>query len=65
MKKSGFLQRKRIRQDIEMMYETINNVIHDRFYNDAAIKERLAKAEDDILSKKATAYKAAMDVIGL
>lgn len=48
-----------------MMYETINNVIHDRFYNDAAIKERLAKAEDDILSKKATAYKAAMDVIGL
>lgn len=65
MKKSGFLQRKRIRQDIEMMYETINNVIHDRFYNDAAVKERLAKAEDDILNKKATAYKAAMDILGL
>ena len=56
---NGYFQANRDRQNIELMYSTIESAIKESFYHDEKIKLLLKKAEDDVLNKKISSFVAA------
>lgn len=62
-KESGFFQEKRNRQNIRILYETIDGLLKEHFYRYPEIKESIANMEKEILSDKISGYMAAQNVI--
>ena len=62
-KQSNFFQEKRHRQNIRILYETIDSLLKNNFNRFQEIKERLAKIEQDILEDKISGYVAAQNLI--
>jgi len=58
-KQSGYFQLKRNKQAKYRMYETINEELKLRFYNDSERKEKIIELEKDVLSGKISPYLAA------
>lgn len=64
-KSSGYFQAKRIEQAKEWMYETINQNLHEKFYNNEIIKKELKKFLLMIENKEISSYVAAHKLISL
>lgn len=63
VKASGYFDRRRAEQYKYHLYETINETLLGRFYNDPEIKARLPLAEQEILAGKKTSYTAAAELL--
>ncbi len=58
-KNNGYFYKKRSRQSINVMHETILEQIKTQFYNAVGVKSSLPDIENDVLSGKITSYTAA------
>lgn len=64
-KSNGFFDINRREQEIYRMYETVNSVLKDRFYNDELVENNIEKYKRLIEDKKLSAYIAAKELIAL
>ncbi len=65
IKKSGYLDEKRARQDVQMMLDTIENTLKSNFYENANIKNWLGVIENNVQDKKISAYEGARRLLEL
>lgn len=63
VKKSGFFSEKRNEQLKYLMFETINQNLHNNFYNNPIITELLGKLEGELLNSKKSSYAAAKEAL--
>ena len=59
IRKSGYLNDKRARQDVQMMLDTIENTLKSNFYEDSLVKDMLKLIENDVENKRMSAYEGA------
>lgn len=59
-KENGYFEQKRAKQSRQIMYDFINNRLHDHFFNDTQIKGLLKEAQKMIDEKKFSPYQAAL-----
>lgn len=62
-KESGFFDHKRSKQAKYWMYETINEQLKSRFYNDPIVAEKLIFFENEVLNSKMSSFMAAKKVL--
>ncbi|MBW6491171.1 MAG: methylmalonyl Co-A mutase-associated GTPase MeaB [Lentimicrobium sp.] len=62
-KKNGYFEKKRLHQNQQIMFDTIDSHLHDLFYRHAEIKPLLHQAEAEIKSGISTPYQAAGKLI--
>lgn len=65
VKENGYFERKRQQQARWWMYETIDEQLKQRFYNNPLIEERLAQCEADVIENRRTSFAAAADALQL
>ena len=65
IKKSGYLDEKRARQDVQMMLDTIENTLKSNFYENSLIKDMLRIIENDVENKRVSAYEGARRLLEL
>ncbi len=58
-KGNGYFYAKRQEQNIRILYETIDSMLKDRFYNSPAVSQNIEQYKKDILDNKISGYKAA------
>ncbi|MDY0077194.1 MAG: methylmalonyl Co-A mutase-associated GTPase MeaB [Bacteroidales bacterium] len=63
IKNNGFLKDKRTRQDVQLMYDTIDEALKDQFYKSAAIAPKLPPMEIAVKKQNLTAYVAARQLL--
>lgn len=61
--KNGYFQYKRKRQSKYWMYETIDEQIKSKFYNNQKIKDLLKQTENDVLSHKISSFAGAQQLL--
>jgi len=59
VKKSGYFQQKRQEQELKIMFQSINNRLKDRFYENPEIAKQLEISKEKVLSGKTNAYREA------
>jgi LAO/AO transport system kinase len=59
IRKSGYLQKKRAKQDVQTMYDSIEQALRNDFFENSLIKDMLALTENDVKDKRTSAYMAA------
>jgi LAO/AO transport system kinase len=64
-KSNGFFYQKRQKQNIRILYETIEASLKEHFYNNEIVEHELATAKENILADKVSGYKAAEQLIAL
>jgi len=64
-KGNGFFERKRNEQSSHWMYETINETLRERFYNNPEVARLLPDFERDVLSGKISSFAAARQLLGM
>lgn len=62
-KENGYFESYRTEQEIQRLHETIEQLLKDRFYQNADIQQQLKKLEQQVAQKKISAYKAAEKLI--
>ena len=65
IRKSGYLDEKRARQDVQMMLDTIENTLKSNFYENPLIKDMLKLIENDVENKRMSAYEGARRLLEL
>lgn len=60
---NGYFERRRSEQSRYWMYETINEQLRARFYNNEAVAARLITEEADVLANRRSSFVAAKDVL--
>ncbi len=63
VKANGYFSRRRDEQARYWMYETIDDRLRSRFYNDPGVKELLAEKERRVLDSRQSSFTAARDVL--
>lgn len=63
VKENGYFERRRREQARYWMYETINEQLRNRFYNDSEIESMLADREAAVLDNRQSSFIAARDVL--
>ena len=63
VKANGYFDHRRNEQSKYWMYESINEHLRLNFYNNPAIKARLALAEQSVLAGQKTSFVAAQDLL--
>jgi len=63
MKKSGHFRMKRNQQKINRMYETINQTLSNRFYQNPEVESSLHEMEKSLLNNQLTAFQAAQQLL--
>ncbi len=63
IKNNGFLKDKRTRQDVRLMYDTIDEALKNQFYNSTAIAPKLPPMEIAVKKQNMTAYIAAHQLL--
>ena len=63
VKKNGYFDHRRNEQAKYWMYETINQTLHNEFYNNAAIKAALEMKEQQVLRGELTSFTAAAQLL--
>jgi LAO/AO transport system kinase len=63
VKNSGFFNEKRNEQLKYLMFETINENLHNNFYNNPIITDLLSKLEGELLNAKKSSYAAAKEAL--
>ncbi len=61
--KNDYFHQKRREQTVQTMYDSIDQQLKDRFYNDEKISKRLEELEKDVLAGKISAYQAASEIL--
>ncbi|HBO75796.1 MAG TPA: methylmalonyl Co-A mutase-associated GTPase MeaB [Marinilabiliales bacterium] len=61
--KNDFFSYRRREQAKFWMYETINNYLHDSFYNNTVIQHQIEKLESDVLNDKVSSFIAARKLL--
>ncbi|MDR2652857.1 MAG: methylmalonyl Co-A mutase-associated GTPase MeaB [Prevotellaceae bacterium] len=64
-KANGYFKANRLKQSKYWMYETINSYLHDNFYQNPNIKEKLSDYENAVLSDKLSSFKAAKQLFDI
>ena len=59
IRKSGYLATKRARQDVQTMYDSIEQTLRDDFYQNSLVKDMISLIENDVKEKRTSAYIAA------
>lgn len=59
IRKSGYLAEKRARQDVQTMYDSIEQTLKDDFYQNSLIKDMMSLMVSDVKEKRTSAYMAA------
>ena len=59
IRESGFLATKRARQDVQTMYDSIEQALRNDFFENSLIKDMIALTETDVKDKRTSAYMAA------
>ena len=59
IRESGYLAKKRAKQDVQTMYDSIEQTLKDTFYQNSLIKDMIALMESDVKEKRTSAYTAA------
>lgn len=62
VKSNGYFDQNRAQQEIQRLHETIEQLLKDRFYQNAAMKNRLKELEQQIAAHKISAYMAAEEL---
>ncbi|MDR1226131.1 MAG: methylmalonyl Co-A mutase-associated GTPase MeaB [Prevotellaceae bacterium] len=62
-KGNGFFERKRSEQNKHWMYETINETLRDRFYNNLQVEKLLPEFEQKVLDGKISSFAAAKELL--
>ena len=62
IRKSGYLAKKRAKQDVQTMYDSIEQTLKDTFYQNSLIEEMVALMESDVKEKRTSAYTAAKNL---
>ena len=62
-RRTGYFQEKRRQQEKYWMYETINEQLKARFYNDPAVERLLQEKQRLVLESKQSSFTAAADVL--
>ena len=65
IRKSGYLDEKRARQDVQMMLDTVENTLKSNFYENSLIKDMLKLVENDVENKRVSAYEGARRLLEL
>lgn len=65
IRKSGYLDEKRARQDVQMMLDTIENTLKSNFYENTLVKDMLKLVENDVENKRMSAYEGARRLLEL
>lgn len=65
IRKSGFLDEKRARQDVQMMLDTIETTLKTNFYENSLVKDMLKLVENDVENKRMSAYEGARRLLEL
>ena len=65
IRKSGYLNEKRARQDVQMMLDTIENTLKSNFYENSLVKDMLKLVENDVENKRMSAYEGARRLLEL
>lgn len=63
IRESGYLFEKRARQDVQMMYDAIEQTLKNDFYQNDTIKSILQLTESDVKEKRTSAYIAAQNLL--
>ena len=63
MKANGYFDYRRNEQSKYWMYETINEQLRLKFYNDPAIRQQLQDAERTVLAGQQTSFVAAQQLL--
>ncbi len=63
VKRNGYFEERRAEQEKYWMYETINENLRNRFYNNPTIEEMLHEREQRILTNKQTSFAAAKEML--
>ena len=65
IRKSGYLDEKRARQDVQMMLDTIESTLKSNFYENTLVKDMLKLVENDVENKRMSAYEGARRLLEL
>ena len=65
IRKSGYLDEKRARQDVQMMLDTVENTLKSDFYDSESVKKWLGVVEKNVQDKKISAYEGARRLLEL
>lgn len=65
IRKSGYLEGKRAKQDVQTMYDSINQTLKNDFYQNLLIKDILTSIESDIKEKRTSAYAGAQKLLDI
>ena len=65
VKKNGYFEYKRNEQAKYWMYESINDTLRDKFYNNPAVVNMLAETERQVLNNEVSSFIAANRMIDL
>jgi LAO/AO transport system kinase len=63
IKESGFFENQRMNQAKYWMYESINEALHDHFFNQEGIKEKLKMFEEKVVNRKMNSFLASRILI--
>ena len=65
IRKSGYLEEKRARQDVQMMLDTIETTLKSNFYENSLVKDMLKLIENDVENKRMSAYEGARRLLNV
>ncbi|MEH0156650.1 methylmalonyl Co-A mutase-associated GTPase MeaB [Limibacter armeniacum] len=65
MKTKGFFNRKRQKQNLNWMHETIHQQLEQRFYHHPAVNKQMSTMEQDVMNGEQVAIKAAKQLLEL
>ena len=63
IRESGYLFKKRARQDVQMMIDTIDTALKNDFYQNSTIADMLTLTQDDVQQHRMSAYVGAQKLI--
>lgn len=63
IRESGYLNKKRARQDVQMMLDTIDTALKNDFYQNPTIADMLTLAQDDVQQHRLSAYVGAQQLL--
>ena len=63
IRKSGYLAKKRAKQDVQTMFDSIEQTLRSDFYENSLIKDMITLTENNVREKRVSAYIAAQNLL--
>ncbi|MGN0033481.1 MAG: methylmalonyl Co-A mutase-associated GTPase MeaB [Candidatus Limimorpha sp.] len=65
IRESGYLDEKRSRQDVQMMFDSVEQTLKSNFYENELVRDMLRIVENDVENKRMSAYEGARRLLEL